>query len=482
MGSSQLHVALLSSPGMGHLFPVLALGNHLATHHNVKVTVLVLTTTSSPAETQVLAAAMEKRKNLDIILIPPVDLSGLIDAATKPFTVLRIMVREALPAIRSAIAHMKRRPDVLIVDLFCTRALPIADEFKIPKYVHHPTNAWSAALMTYTQVLDKEINGEYVERNEPLQIPGCRPVRPEDVVDPMEDRSDQGYREWMNQGIEYGEYSDGILINTWEDAESVTLKALRENERLRAVVKVPIYPIGPLRRQVDDDEVTGNTQDEVLQWLDKQPLQSVLYVSFGSGGTLSARQITELACGLELSHQRFVWVVQPPSEAASDASFFTTGQGGDGILDYLPEGFITRVQNLGFIVPLWTKQVEILSHPSTGGFLTHCGWNSVLESVTSGVPMIAWPLYAEQRMNATMLAEELGVAVRPGVLPTKKVVGREEIEEMVKRLMQSEEGKAMRERVKKLKKSAENCLRHGGSSYNSMCEFLNDVKIKTSQL
>ena len=71
-------------------------------------------------------------------------------------------------------------------------------------------------------------------------------------------------------------------------------------------------------------------------------------------------------------------------------------------------------------------------HPSVGGFLSHCGWSSTLESITNGVPMIAWPLYAEQRMNAMLLVEELGVAVWPKVLPTKKVVDREEIASMVR--------------------------------------------------
>ncbi|MCE3051634.1 hypothetical protein HAX54_050388 [Datura stramonium] len=116
---------------------------------------------------------------------------------------------------------------------------------------------------------------------------------------------------------------------------------------------------------------------------------------------------------------------------------------------------------------MWAEQVEILSHPSVGGFLMHCGWNSIVESVMNGIPMIAWPLYVEQKMNANMLTEELGIAVRPMVLPTKKVVRREEIETTVRMIMQNEQGKAMREKamrekVKELKMSAENALSKGG--------------------
>nr|WIW42913.1 UDP-glycosyltransferase [Nicotiana tabacum] len=97
----------------------------------------------------------------------------------------------------------------------------------------------------------------------------------------------------------------------------------------------------------------------------------------------------------------------------------------------------------------------------------HCEWNSIAESVNNGILMIAWPLYAEQKMNAAMLKEELGIAERPEVLPTKKVVEREGDSE--------NEGKAMREKVKKLKVSAENALSKGGSSYDAMCQLLQDI-------
>ncbi|XP_059441943.1 anthocyanidin 3-O-glucosyltransferase 5-like [Corylus avellana] len=105
----------------------------------------------------------------------------------------------------------------------------------------------------------------------------------------------------------------------------------------------------------------------------------------------------------------------------------------------------------------------MLRHLSAGGFLSHCRWNSLLESMLSGVPMIAWPMYAEKKMNATMLTEEVGVAARPKVVPTKAAVGREEIEMMVRKVMEGQEGKAMRARVKELKISGEKALSEDGS-------------------
>lgn len=348
----------------------------------------------------------------------------------------------------------------------------IAEEFEIPKYVFVTGNAWFTGLFTYSLVLDKEVVGQYVDQTEPFEIPGCKPVRPDEVVDPMLDRDDEDYRVYLDQAVGVT-LADGMLINTWEKLEPQSLDALRYNEILHSVIKnKPVYTVGPITKKY---EPVG-LKSQVIEWLDKQPERSVIYVSFGSGGTLAAEQTTELAWGLEMSQQRFVWVVRPPAGHVTYGSFFKPGLSGEpnGEYDFLPEGFIDRTQKIGLVVPSWAPQIEILNHASVGGFLTHCGWNSTLESITSGVPMIAWALYAEQRMNATMLTEELKVALRPEVLPTKKVVAREEVERMVRGLMESEEGKAMSENVKRLKEGAEEALSENGSSYISTCKFIED--------
>ncbi|XP_035830836.1 anthocyanidin 3-O-glucosyltransferase 5-like [Helianthus annuus] len=214
----------------------------------------------------------------------------------------------------------------------------------------------------------------------------------------MLNRDDENYAVYLSQAIGVT-LADGMLINTWEDLEPQTLNALRTNEILRSVVKYkPVYTVGPVNKRYEPDGLKG----EVVEWLVKQPDRSVIYVSFGSEGTISAEQINEFGMG---------WIIFKPGQS-------------DATRDYLPEGFLTRTQKVGLVVSSWAPQVEILNHTSVAGFLTHCGWNSTLESVTNGVPMIAWPLYAEQKMNAAMLTEELKVAVRPEVLPTKKS-GRE---------------------------------------------------------
>ncbi|GMY11585.1 anthocyanidin 3-O-glucosyltransferase 5-like [Fagus crenata] len=469
MEISKPHAVLLSSPGTGHLIPVLELGTRLVTHHNFTVTIFVVNSHMSPAESQVLQSSLTP-KLCDIIELPTVDISGLVEPNAAVVTLLAVMMREVRSSLRSAISAMKQRPTVLIVDLFGTESLSIADEFDMLKYVYWPSKAWCLALTIYCPYLDKLVVGEYVHQKEPLKIPGCNPIKPDEVVDPMLDRTKQQYFEYLRIGAE-AVMSDGILVNTWEDLQPTIVTALRDKNLLGGIVKVPVHCIGPITRPVSNSEST-----DLFDWLDKQPSESVIYVSFGSGGALSYEQMTEVAWGLELSQQRFVWVVRPPTVEAADAAFFTAGKGGDDPLSYLPDGFLTRTQSLGVVMPLWAPQVDVLNHVSVGGFLTHCGWGSTLESITNGVPMIAWPLYAEQKMNATLLTEEIGVAIRSKELPSKKVVKREEIETMVRNIIEDKNGNGIRAKVKELKYSAEKALSNG-SSHNALSEVEQECKI-----
>ena len=176
-------------------------------------------------------------------------------------------------------------------------------------------------------------------------------------------------------------------------------------------------------------------------------------------------------------------MVRPPATKVADAAFFTVGSGENDVSEYLPKGFLSRTHKLGIVVPMWAPQVDILSHDSVGGFLSHCGWNSTIEIITSAMPMIAWPLYAEQRMNATLPNEEFGVAVRSKVLPTKEVVGREEIETMVRKIMENnQEGNVIRASVKQLKCDAEKALSEGGSSNNQLSQVAEHREIHMQRM
>ena len=466
---SKPHAALVSSPGMGHLIPVIELGKRLVTHHNFTVTIFIVPAshTPSPEHSQLLTSS--STSNLyNIVEISPANISELVPANVAVVTMIAVTMRQTKPAIRSAIFAMRPRPTVLIVDLFGSDLLDIGDELGITKLVFIASNAWFLSLTVYLPILDKVVKGEYVDQAKPFEIPGCKPVRPDQVVDPMLDRTDQQYQEYLNIAIQIPK-ADGVLVNTWEEAEPGSLKALRDKNLLGRFTKASVHSIGPLTRSPVDS--TG----PVFEWLNHQPDESVIFVSFGSGGTLSYEQMREVAWGLELSQQRFIWVVRKPTITTGDAAFFSNGTGEDP-LDYLPDGFLTRTRDLGRILPNWALQPDILRHRAVGGFLSHCGWNSTLESITNGVPIIAWPLYSEQKMNAALVVEELGVGVRP---TTKEmVVGREEIEKTVRMIMVEK----LRESVKELKQSGERALAKGGSSYNALsllakqlCELIRET-------
>ncbi|MBA0771970.1 hypothetical protein Gotri_007425 [Gossypium trilobum] len=438
--NAQPHVALLASPGMGHLIPIIELGKRMVSHHEFHVTIFFVASDHASI-TSLLKSPTPH--NLDIVALPFVDISGLIELNTHLVTKLLVIMRESLPSLRSLIAAMKIRPTALIVDLFGADAFEIAQEFGMLKYVFVTTNAWFLAVIFHSSSLDKQVILEgHVKGQKPLKIPGCKSLLFKDTLESLHDIDSVDESEFIGTKMTK---SNGILINTWQDLESSTIEALRDNNYLGGLIKVPIYPIGPLVRQ----EGKQVLDKQVKQWLDKQPIESQ-------------------------SQRKFIWVVRPPSNNAL-GSYFTIGKtDGDGTPDYLPQGFFTRTKDIGLVIPMWAPQAQILSHPSVGGFLSHCGWNSTLESITNGVPMIAWPLYAEQKMNAAMLTEDFEIAVRPKVSTTEEIVGRGEIEGMVRMMMADKEGHAMKNIVKELKQNAEKALDKGGSSYNSLSQVAQD--------
>jgi len=160
-----------------------------------------------------------------------------------------------------------------------------------------------------------------------------------------------------------------------------------------------------------------------------------------------------------------------PGEGYYDGSKST-----DDPLSYLPAGFVERTKATGRVVPSWAPQARVLAHRATMAMLTHCGWNSVLESVVSGVPMVAWPLYAEQRQNAVLLCEETRAALRPVVRGADGMILAEDIAEVVKEMTHGEKGAAARAKVEELREAAASALRPGGVSYETLAEVVSKWK------
>ncbi|XP_030473118.2 anthocyanidin 3-O-glucosyltransferase 5-like [Syzygium oleosum] len=471
------HVAVLANSGLGHVIPLLEFAKRLVVGHGFRVTFLVVTTVDpTPAQDQLLNAPGLPH-DLHVLGLPAVDTASIVPEDCRVLTRICFVVEASLKSLEATLIELS--PKVLVVDLFCTQAFDVAGKLSIPTYSFFTSSATMLAFSLYLPTLDREVTGELVDLPGLVRVPGCPSIRPDDLLDQVKDRKNEEYR-WYLYHVSRLPTAAGIFLNTWEGLEPGALRALSEDSFYRQVPVPPVHAIGPLVHGDGDTEGLRSTDAECLTWLDGQPEESVVLVSLGSGGTLTREQQVEMAWGLELSQQRFLWIVRKPTDASASAAFFNVGSDEeDDLTKYLPQGFQEKTREVGMVVSSWAAQVAILSHPSIGAFLSHCGWNSSVESLAKGVPMIAWPLYAEQRTNATMLVEDVGVAIRPSIEGGRKVVGRKEIERVVRAVMRGEEGKRMRRRAREIRDSSVESMTRGGSSQASLAVVCEDWKTKS---
>ncbi|XP_043716962.1 hydroquinone glucosyltransferase-like [Telopea speciosissima] len=453
---------LLPSPGIGHIIPLAEFAKRLILIHKFAVTFIIPTDGNPSKAQQDILDSLPK--SINYIYLTPVDFSDLPHDSMIE-TRITLTISRSLNSLRETLKLFSAiyRIAALVVDILSTDAFDIAKEFHISPYLFFPSTAMCLSLTLHLPKLHEMYSGEFRDMPEPLKLPGCVPILGTDLPDPLQESSNNdAYQLCLYQSKRY-RMAEGILINTFPGLERGALKALKDGSDPTIP---PVYPVGPLIRKGLKAEV--NDDLKCLRWLDDQPTGSVLFVSFGSGGTLSMEQQTELALGLELSEKNFLWVIKSPIQSSANASYFNARSIQDPFA-FLPEGFLERTKGRGIVVSSWAPQVQVLSHGSTGGFITHCGWNSTLESVVHGVPLIAWPLFAEQRMNSKMLVEDLKVALRPKV-EENGVVGRIEIATTVKCLMEGEEGKRIRKQMRVFQDLAEKALSEDAYTSKSLSE------------
>ncbi|KAG9439251.1 hypothetical protein H6P81_019416 [Aristolochia fimbriata] len=271
----------------------------------------------------------------------------------------------------------------------------------------------------------------------------------------------------------FSKESNGVLFNTVEELEAQALEIHRRKNWKR------VWAIGP----VLSPPPPSSASSLVLQWLDQHPKTSVLYVAFGSEVGTHPHQMMEIAKGLEASGKSFIWVIRPPighfdMKLNDDEDDFRS-------VEWLPAGFqerVTKQKNQGLLVKKWAPQFEILSHQSTAAFFTHCGWNSVLETLSNGVPVIGWPLAYDHPRNSRFMEEELGVGVEVARGTEAEIRGLE-VERVIRLVMDrdSEKGAEMRRKAKRIKEEIivaatvdEGTIK--GSSIRAMEDFIQAMK------
>ncbi|KAJ4977067.1 hypothetical protein NE237_002173 [Protea cynaroides] len=247
--------------------------------------------------------------------------------------------------------------------------------------------------------------------------------------------------------------SQGLVVNSFYEYESAYLDYYNREFIPKA------WCVGPLCLAEVQKFDRPREKPDSIKWLDQKLAEgrSVLYVAFGSQAEITEEQLREMAVGLERSEVSFLWVVRSKGE----------------VLEELEE----KVKGRGLVVREWVNQVEILRHESVHGFMSHCGWNSALESICESVPILAWPMMADQHLNARLVADELGVGLR--ILASngsvRGFVGSEIVEKMVKELMEGEKGEDVRRKVKEAGEAARKAMEESGSSWRTLDQLINET-------
>ncbi|VAH86469.1 unnamed protein product [Triticum turgidum subsp. durum] len=324
----------------------------------------------------------------------------------------------------------------VVLDMFCIDATDVCVKLGVPVYTFF---AGSASCLSALTQLPAFIAGRQTGLKElgdtPLDFVGVPPMPASHLIkELLEHPEDEMCKAMMNIWKRNTE-TMGVLLNTFESLESRAVQSLKGPLCVPERILPPIYCVGPL--------VGKGAKDE-----DK---------------------VKEIAVGLDRSGQRFLWSVRMPAglELELDA--------------LLPQGFLERTRGRGLVIKSWAPQMDVLGHRATGAFVTHCGWNSVLEAIVAGVPMLCLPLEAEQKMNKVCMTEDMGVAVELEGYMTG-FIKADEVEAKVRLVIEGKEGSQLRARLAALREEAEAALQEGGSSQAAFAQFLLDVDNLERQL
>ncbi|KAJ6846152.1 putative anthocyanidin 3-O-glucosyltransferase 2 [Iris pallida] len=409
-------------------------------------------------------------------LDPPEHTDGPEDFISLYFQLHKPHVKAAIIASSSPVPI-----SAILIDFFATPLIDVAHELSLPAYVYFSSNSLMLGLILHLPVLDAaaaetpteldRAGGDYY-----IEVPGVVRLPWGLMPSPFLDRKSRGYAWFVYHGRRFRE-AEGIVVNTAAEIEPAYLSALAEGRFVVAEGGGPampkVYPVGPVLSLGDGggDAEGGAGGRECVVWLDKQPEGSVVFLCFGSGGCFGAHQVKEMAAGLERSGHRFLWCVRSMVVDGSNRQIVDANPD-----EVLPQGFLERTKDRGMVWPSWAPQVEILSHRAVGGFVTHCGWNSCLEGLWFGVPMLAWPLYAEQHLNQVLMVRDLEVAV--GLEVDRKggnFVAAGELERGVRCLM-GEEGRRVRAKVGEMRLASRKAVEgQGGSSYMNLKQLAEDL-------
>ncbi|KAL2345114.1 hypothetical protein Fmac_006399 [Flemingia macrophylla] len=372
------------------------------------------------------------------------------------------------------------KPSCIISDFCIPWTIRVAEKYHIPRISFHGFCCFS--LHCLHQISSSKICESLTSESEYFTIPGIPDqIQVTREQTPLLNSNASKMYDFMEQLGDAEMKSYGIIINTFEELEEAYVKDYKK------VKNDKVWCIGPVslcNKDALDKAQRGNlasiNEHHCLKWLDSHQPKSVIYVCFGSLCNLIPSQLVELALALEDAKRPFVWVIREGSRLQELEKWIRE------------QRFEERTKGRGLIIRGWAPQVLILSHPAIGGFLTHCGWNSTLEGVTAGVPMVTWPLFADQFLNEKLVTQVLKIGVSVGAeVPLKwaeeeklgVLVKKEKIKRAICMVMDDgeEESKDRRQRACKLGEIAKRAVEKGGSSNANMTLFIEEIMQQSSK-
>uniref|UniRef100_A0A5B6YV74 Glycosyltransferase n=1 Tax=Davidia involucrata TaxID=16924 RepID=A0A5B6YV74_DAVIN len=476
--SHQLHIYFFPMMAQGHMIPTVDMAR-LFSRHGVKSTIIM-----TPLNAPLFSKTIERDSQLGIeigirqIKFPSVEV-GLPEGCEN---LTSITSPEMAPKFYKAIDLLqqpfeqlleKDRPDCLVADMFFPWATEVAGKLGIPRLVFHGTSFF--ALCVHYSIFHQKPYKSVKSDSEAFivpDLPDTIKLTRGQLPDFVRDGTENYVTKLLEEALKSELTSYGVIVNSFHELEPAY------SEHYRKVVGRKAWHIGPVSLCNSDNEDKarrGNKasvdEQECLSWLDSNKPNSVLYVCFGSGSLFSTAQLFEIAMGLEASGQQFIWVVRKEKRNEEEEE------------EWMPKGFEKRMEGKGLIIRGWAPQVLILDHEAVGGFMTHCGWNSLLEGMTAGLPMVTWPIFAEQFYNEKLVTDVLRIGVGVGAQEwsrwtddNKVSVKREDIEKAVTQLVVGEEAEKMRIRARVFQDMARSAVEEGGSSYSDLNALLEELR------
>ncbi|XP_021821628.1 UDP-glycosyltransferase 73C6-like [Prunus avium] len=474
---SQLHFLLLPFPASGHLIPMIDIGRLLA-QQGILVT-LVTTPHNAARVEAVVTRAIESGLQIRLIQLKfPSEEAGLPDGCENPEMlpsqdlIMNFFAATALlqQPVEKLFEELIPKPNSIISDMCLPWTASIASKFHIPRISFSGTCCFCLLLIHNLRV--SKVLENVTSESEYLVVPDL-PDRIEITKAKVSGRLTTRVKGFTEKVAAAEMESYGMIMNTFEELEPEYVKEYR-NAR-----KNKVWCIGPASLCNKDDldkAQRGNKasidEHHCLKWLDSWAPGSVVYACLGSMCNLISEQLIELGLGLEASNKPFIWVVRGCKQSEELEKWISEN------------GFKERTKERSLLIRGWAPQTLILSHPAIGGFLTHCGWNSTLEAICAGLPLITWPLFSEQFLNEKLVEQILKIAVRVGVEYPMKwgeeekigvLVKKENVKEAIEKLMDGEESQGKRERAKKFGKMARRAVEEGGSSHLNIALLIQDI-------